>query len=273
MSAEHALEELHKLIASEESGSFVTDKVAQLCSKCGIPSELRGKVWQHLLGVYGRGSNALETWDTKFDRQDQAQIQADCRRTRRTILMFREDETLQKLELLLTLYCKRRSIKYMQGLNELLAPFFLLGLDLHSTFNCLYAMVAKFLPNIYNDELETVKCGMDLFHLLLMYALMLTIRPSLTSPSSKSLALNCWWHRYHDPELCLFLDNWKVISLARFQLKKLWLYWSIVWQLNPLLYALKWVLTLFAYKCGPRAQPDQPSLRPYQLPAYRRPPF
>ncbi len=34
--------------------------------------------------------------------------------------------------------------------------------------------------------------------------------------------------RYHDPELCAFLDTHK---------------------LSPLLYALKWVLTLFAYKC------------------------
>ena len=69
MGPDEALDELHKLIASDESGSFVTDKVAQLCRKCGIPSELRGKIWQHLLGVYGRGSNALETWDTEFDRQ------------------------------------------------------------------------------------------------------------------------------------------------------------------------------------------------------------
>ena len=30
---------------------------------------------------------------------------------------------------LLTLFCKRRSIQYMQGLNELLAPFFLVGLQ------------------------------------------------------------------------------------------------------------------------------------------------
>lgn len=37
-------------------------------------------------------------------------------------------------------------------------------------FNCLYAMVAKFLPNIYADDLATVRRAMDLFHLLLMCA-------------------------------------------------------------------------------------------------------
>lgn len=33
------------------------------------------------------------------------------------------------LEKLLTVYCKRRSVRYTQGLNELIAPFFLLDLD------------------------------------------------------------------------------------------------------------------------------------------------
>ena len=37
-------------------------------------------------------------------------------------------------------------------------------------FNCLYAMVARFLPNIYADDLATVRRAMDLFHLLLMCA-------------------------------------------------------------------------------------------------------
>ena len=57
-------------------------------------------------------------------------------------------------------------------------------------FNCLYAMVAKFLPNIYADDLATVRRAMDLFLLLLMCAPLLLRRTWVHSfrPSARHWA-------------------------------------------------------------------------------------
>ena len=74
LDSSNAEAELRRLLASGESGVSITDQVATLCRKCGVIPELRGVIWLHLLGVHGRGSNPLETWDTEFDRTDQAQI-------------------------------------------------------------------------------------------------------------------------------------------------------------------------------------------------------
>lgn len=66
--------------------------------------------------------------------------------------------SVAELERLLTIYCKRRSVAYTQGLNELIAPFFLLKMEPSDIFNCFYALVQTFLPNTFRgDDLKTLQ--------------------------------------------------------------------------------------------------------------------
>jgi hypothetical protein len=68
------------------------------------------------------------------------------------------------LETLLTVYCKRRSVKYTQGLNELIAPFFVLNLERGEIFNAFYALIQKFVPNtLRGHDLKTLRRRFDIF--------------------------------------------------------------------------------------------------------------
>eukprot|EP00741_Cyanophora_paradoxa_P013914 tig00020723_g13431.t1 len=148
-----------------------------LCAS-GVPSEVRGEVWSRLLNVHGKEGN-LEVFDVKLDLVNQWLVRADVARTRQGLTEFKDAKRQEELERILTLYCKRRSVSYVQGLNEIVAPFFLLGLPKPAIFNCFYALIARYLPNLFTDD-KFLPRGLLLFRLLLLY---------------------------HDPQLCLFLDT------------------------------------------------------------------
>jgi hypothetical protein len=192
--------------------------VRELClSKGGgVPAALRGRVWQILLGVVNKKAN-LEVWaegDSALSKEDLQVLRADLARTRQDLPQFCTEQVQTDMEALITVYCTRRSVKYTQvrtarpthphsapsgavavrvpppmltrsvrqGLNELLAPFFELGLGSNGAiFNAFYALISKFLPNtLRGHDLKTLRRALALLRVAL---------------------------RYHAPRLAAFLDG------------------------------------------------------------------
>ena len=152
------------------------EKVRDVCRQHGVPDALRARAWQVLLGVVSRKAN-LETWweDDDLEIEDLHVVKADVIRTRQSIQKFKNGDVQKEMEKLLLIYCKCRSVKYTQGLNELLAPFIDLRPDpLHPTpqpypydrneiFNSFYALVHKFLPNMLRGhDLKTLRRSLQL---------------------------------------------------------------------------------------------------------------
>ena len=186
--------------------------VRDLCREHGVPPALRPRVWQVLLGVVNRKAN-LETWwaDEDLEIEDMQVVKADVNRTRQNVLKFKSAEMQEEMMKLLVIYCKRRSVKYTQGLNELLAPFIDLRpdaaapptsahpYDRNEIFNSFYALVHRFLPNLLRGhDLKTLRRSLQLVRILLCY---------------------------HYPKLATFLDTAG---------------------LGPDFYATGWLVTLFA---------------------------
>jgi hypothetical protein len=107
---------------------------------------------------------------------------ADVIRTRQDIAKFKRAEVQQEMEKLLRIYCKRRSVKYTQGLNELLAPFLdlredpppLIPLahpyDRNEIFTAFHAFVQKFIPNtLRGHDLKTLRRSLQLVRIMLRY--------------------------------------------------------------------------------------------------------
>jgi len=165
-------------------------KVRQQCKEglCGkIPDRFRADVWQLLLGTENKDRFLLDDSirDTKQDLENQRVIKVDAQRTRADVKLFKTDDVQDLVARLLTFYCKRKGIKYKQGLNEVLAPFILLRQDPPlpegTIFNMFYAFVEKFLPHAYvHEDFHALQCTFKLFRMLLLY---------------------------HDPELCSRLDT------------------------------------------------------------------
>lgn len=97
---------------------------------------------------------------TVCDLENQRVVRADAERTRGA-------EQLDKdlIELVLTKYCKNNSLKYKQGLNEVVAPFMYMmqenqryidtsgsKLDLKFVYNCFSGFINRYLTNFYEEE-------------------------------------------------------------------------------------------------------------------------
>ena len=82
-----------------------------------IDKGMRGKVWRILLGVNHSSTYGLETLinETHLDLENQRTILVDSERT-----CFKSEEEKSILRKLLTFYCKRRGVRYKQGLHEIL---------------------------------------------------------------------------------------------------------------------------------------------------------
>ena len=158
------------------------EKVREVCREHGVPPALRARVWQVLLGVVNRKAN-LEAWweDEDIAIEDLQVVKADVGRTRQDMPKFKDAEVQREMEKLLLIYCKRRSVKYTQGLNELLAPFVDLRAEVSAAdaacpfgrdeiFNSFYGLVHKFLPNtLRGHDLKTLRRSLQLVRMVLRY--------------------------------------------------------------------------------------------------------
>uniref|UniRef100_M4BUX6 TBC1 domain family member 23 n=2 Tax=Hyaloperonospora arabidopsidis (strain Emoy2) TaxID=559515 RepID=M4BUX6_HYAAE len=160
----------------------------------GVPMELRAQVWKELLGVARSERLYLDysILQVQENLDNQRVIAADAARTRSNELRFKAPETVELVVKLLTYYCKCRSIQYKQGMNEVLAPFLLLTEQRKNctdrvplaegvVFQCFYALIDRFLPQVFVDkEFRSLQGSLQLYRLLMLY---------------------------HDPELCHYLDQ------------------------------------------------------------------
>jgi len=157
--------------------------VRQCCHAVGVPSNLRPLIWRVMLGL-NRKSRNHEPLPQKMlsHLYNQKTIALDVERTRPSIPPFKEPEIRKSMELVLTEYCRRRHISYVQGMNYVLCPFYLLDLADSDEVYCYFdAFIRMFLPNTFTDsEFGALQCIFRLFKLLL---------------------------QYHEPELSSFLDE------------------------------------------------------------------
>eukprot|EP01071_Lankesteria_metandrocarpae_P007543 Lankesteria_metandrocarpae@DN4709_c0_g1_i2.p1 len=144
----------------------------------GIPKRLRGAAWKCMLGLtHKRGTNqtlALSQYlqQGKLDEANQRVIHSDVHRTRAHLAEFRDPAVRREMEYLLTFYCKLKSFKYKQGLNEVIAPILFLKSEEFSiaeVYNCFYAFVNRYLPMFVDDEFTSLQCSFHLFRHLLIY--------------------------------------------------------------------------------------------------------
>ena len=101
-------------------------------------------------------------------------IEKDCFRTRvRENLLI--DNFLEKLQNIITYYCKTKNIHYKQGLNEIFGPLLLMKykikeLQISTVYSLGEAFIDKFLPNyFYEKEFYSLKSSLGLLLILIRY--------------------------------------------------------------------------------------------------------
>lgn len=159
-----------------------------------IPHELRGTIWLLLLRL--RSEDLLAEDPNRFaqtarhavaDKNSREQIEKDVQRTRPGLARFKQPAVRGALLRLLSLFCERHKVSYVQGLNELLAPFILLA-DTGSNPRIAYALFSAFVARFAPWTLETSETRMfEVLKRLFKYFERLLL--------------------YHDPELYWLLDH------------------------------------------------------------------
>ena len=151
------------------------------CKLCGVPEKYRGEIWKILLNIAQFKVEQIVSNRISFDLPNQRVIKVDINRTYQYIELFQQDDIKHNIEVLLTLYCKQHGVSYKQGMNYILAPFFLLNnLNITDIYMLYQTFINNLINNIFNDnEFGALQTLFALFRLLL---------------------------QYHDPELSLYLD-------------------------------------------------------------------
>ena len=111
--------------------------------------EERIERWKRLLDIEEIQELKIETErDTTFQRN----IRKDAQRTRTNQVSSEEKE---KLETMLTYYCKEQLITYKQGMNELLIPFVYMGREGvpdHVLYHLFKGFIKTVCPTMFVDE-------------------------------------------------------------------------------------------------------------------------
>eukprot|EP00005_Dracoamoeba_jomungandri_P013553 CAMPEP_0174276142 /NCGR_PEP_ID=MMETSP0439-20130205/60218_1 /TAXON_ID=0 /ORGANISM="Stereomyxa ramosa, Strain Chinc5" /LENGTH=1059 /DNA_ID=CAMNT_0015368331 /DNA_START=3030 /DNA_END=6206 /DNA_ORIENTATION=+ len=136
--------------------------------KFDIPPELRPTIWKHFCGVNNQSSR-ISNWEGEVDSEEYTALASACDNTRPDHAFFQDKETKYMMKRILVYYCEQHSIEFCKGLNEILAPFLLIGLHEEGIYNCFSAFLAKHLPNLANANDTTEGCLDQLVRLLVLY--------------------------------------------------------------------------------------------------------
>ncbi|CDW77412.1 tbc1 domain family member related [Stylonychia lemnae] len=129
---------------------------------------------------------------TVCDLENQRVIRADADRSRGS-----ENLNKDNIELMLTLYCKRNSIRYKQGMNEQQC-----GFQLNFSYNCFSAFIWRYLTTFYQDEeFLTLQAALQFLQLLF---------------------------KYHDPELVNYLEVNQVTPEIKFEIDVIVEFWDMI---------------------------------------------
>jgi len=125
----------------------------------------------------------------QISAEDKRTILADVKRTRRNLPFFQSETAQKSVEDLLTRFCVHRECSYKQGMNELLAPFYLLRnppLPEVLVYKLFEAFVKRYVEVfLLDDDFGCLQRAFGLFDLLLHFhlpALALHLRKSHFSP-------------------------------------------------------------------------------------------
>lgn len=159
-----------------------------------IPHEVRGAVWLLLLRLRVEAllaenatTFAQAARDSVTDVNSKEQIEKDVERTRPGLVRFKQPAVRGALLRLLSLFCDRKGVAYVQGFNELLAPFVLLA-DTGGNPRIVYALFSEFVGRFAPWMLETSETRVfDVLKRLFKYFGRLLL--------------------YHDPELYWLLER------------------------------------------------------------------
>uniref|UniRef100_A0A915NQT5 TBC1 domain family member 23 n=1 Tax=Meloidogyne floridensis TaxID=298350 RepID=A0A915NQT5_9BILA len=138
----------------------------------------RANSWINLLGVRNK-PDPLADWDNLYNLKNQSLLRKDCQKLIQQRSNISSRWTVPEIESLMTLYCKRRNVGYEQdkGWLEILGKLLEFPFDKCNLFNVFWAITTKYIP-------RSPKM-FDLLRLLM---------------------------QYHDPQLCSFLDSFKIQS-------------------------------------------------------------
>lgn len=159
-----------------------------------IPHELRGAVWLLLLRLRVEAllaedapTFAQAARESVADANAREQIEKDVQRTRPGLARFKQPAVRGALLRLLSLFCERKRVAYVQGFNELLAPFVLIT-DTGGNPRLVYALFSEFVARFAPWMLETSETRVfDVLKRLFKYFGRLLL--------------------YHDPELYWLLER------------------------------------------------------------------
>lgn len=133
------LQQLHQELKETQPDAFI---VRQACQMVGIPDEHRTQIWQILLKQYGASDTTIPDEYTKQDQPNQRVIKVDIERTLPHLPRFQEVQVRADMEVLLTEYCRALNISYKQGMNYVMAPFWMINLPNRSqVYNCYSAFI------------------------------------------------------------------------------------------------------------------------------------
>ncbi|CAJ1420129.1 unnamed protein product [Effrenium voratum] len=133
--------------------------------------------WRRLIGHKG-SSGSFSRWHGSLDEPNQRVIRADCERTRADMEYFRQPLVRDKMEAMLTCWCRTQKERYKQGLNEVLALFLYLQAPEHphaaactddEVFDLFTAFVKDYSPFFSSEEFVPLQCAFIFFRRLLLY--------------------------------------------------------------------------------------------------------
>ena len=121
-----------------------------------IPSAYRLKLWQSLLGVDPMSQALLEQRinGVALDLPNQRVVRMDTQRTRADLPLFRCENTRERIQNILTYYCKNREVEYKQGMNEVLAPV-MIAAALEK--KCQQEHVDEVFGDIVDDKVQSIQ--------------------------------------------------------------------------------------------------------------------
>jgi hypothetical protein len=97
-------------------------------------------------------------------------VKCDCKRMKTSGIDKSLKDDLKKL---LTFYCKRNNITYLQGMNEVAGPFIhfrTLGVKISDIYECFSLFIERYMPSIFIDQhILGVHCYFRILKLLIKF--------------------------------------------------------------------------------------------------------
>eukprot|EP00742_Colponemidia_sp_Colp-10_P020349 GILJ01023699.1.p1 GENE.GILJ01023699.1~~GILJ01023699.1.p1 ORF type:complete len:331 (-),score=72.34 GILJ01023699.1:2-916(-) len=181
----------------------------------GLPDALRAKIWLYLMDCSDTDNIDAILSNLTLDLLQQTTIKRDVARVNHLAAV-----KANKMEAMLTYFCKTHNVEYLEGLSDVLLPVLSLPISISQTFQCFTALVKKFIPKMAFRPVSTSIGGVGG---------LLQSNPKPLNPLLKMFHLLVM---YHDPKLGRFLEQNRVY---------------------PEMYAAGWLNLLMSRSCEPEA--------------------